>query len=104
VYGVSSGLSGGEETNPSYEDVKRQLTGHRETIRVTYDPEKVGFDTLLAVFLANVDPFDGGGQFIDRGGSYTLLELRAAFGTAEDSYLGVLRELIDRHEVPNYRQ
>ena len=39
-----------------------------------------------------------------RGGSYTLLELRAAFGTAEDSYLGVLRELIDRHEVPNYRQ
>ena len=35
-----------------------------------------------------------------RGGSYTLLELRAAFGTAEDSYLGVLRELIDRGEVP----
>ena len=39
-----------------------------------------------------------------RGGSYTLLELRAAFGTAEDSYLGVLRELIDRHEVPSYTE
>lgn len=35
-----------------------------------------------------------------RGGSYTLLELRAAFGTAEDSYLVVLRELIDRGTVP----
>ena len=39
-----------------------------------------------------------------RGGSYTLLELRAAFGTAEDSYLGVLRELIDRGEVPSYTE
>ena len=39
-----------------------------------------------------------------RGGSYTLLELRAAFGTADDTYLGVLRELIDRHEVPSYTE
>ena len=37
-----------------------------------------------------------------RGGQYTLLEARAAFGTAEDTYLGVLRELIDRGEVPSY--
>jgi len=35
-----------------------------------------------------------------RHGSYSLTELRAAFGTAEDSYLGVLRELIDRGDVP----
>jgi NADH:ubiquinone oxidoreductase subunit F (NADH-binding) len=39
-----------------------------------------------------------------RDGSYTLLELRAAFGTAEDSYLEVLRELIDSGEVPGYHQ
>ena len=38
-----------------------------------------------------------------RDGSYTLLELRAAFGTAEDTYLEVLRELIDRGEVPKYQ-
>ena len=37
-----------------------------------------------------------------RGGQYTLLDARAAFGTAEDTYLGVLRELIDRGEVPPY--
>ena len=34
-----------------------------------------------------------------QGGTYTLARLRSAFGTAEDSYLGVLRELIDRGEV-----
>ncbi|MBQ9197104.1 MAG: peptide-methionine (S)-S-oxide reductase MsrA [Clostridia bacterium] len=69
---VVSGFSGGDEADPSYEDVKRQKTGHRETVSVEYDPEKVSFDTLLSIFLDNVDPFDGGGQFIDRGRSYTL--------------------------------
>lgn len=72
VAAVVCGYSGGEEENPAYEEVKRQRTHHRETIRVTYDPEKVSFEKLLELFLRNVDPFDGGGQFIDRGASYTL--------------------------------
>ncbi len=33
---------------------------------------------------------------------YSLNELRSVFGTAEDTYLAVLRELIDRKEVPPY--
>ena len=39
-----------------------------------------------------------------RGGSYTLQELKAAFGTADNSYLAVLRDLIDRREVPSYTE
>lgn len=69
---VVSGYSGGEEASPSYEDVKYQRTGHRETIAITYNEEKLTYGQLLDVFLANVDPFDEGGQFIDRGHSYTL--------------------------------
>ena len=69
---VVSGYSGGTEENPTYEAVKRQLTSHRETIRIDYDPQAVSFETLLEIFLGGVDPFDGGGQFIDRGHSYTL--------------------------------
>ena len=69
---VTSGYSGGSEADPSYEDVKYQRTGHRETIRIDYNPEKVTFESLLQVFLSNVDPFDPDGQFIDRGHSYTL--------------------------------
>lgn len=72
VKAVTSGYSGGDEVNPSYEDVKAQRTGHRETICIEFDPEKVTFRELLQLFLYNVDPFDGGGQFIDRGFSYTL--------------------------------
>ena len=36
-------------------------------------------------------------------GKYTLTHLRSVFGTADDSYLSVLRELIDRQEVPPYQ-
>lgn len=72
VTDVVSGYSGGDEPNPTYEDVKYQRTGHRETIRIDFDPNLVRFETLLEIFLNGVDPFDGEGQFIDRGHSYTL--------------------------------
>ena len=72
VNDVVSGYSGGEEVNPVYEDVKNQKTGHRETIRIDFDSEKVSFASLFDIFLCGVDPFDPDGQFIDRGHSYTL--------------------------------
>ena len=72
VSDVVSGYSGGDEIDPTYRDVKTQQTGHRETIRIDYDPEKVSFSALLDIFLSSVDPFDAGGQYIDRGHSYTL--------------------------------
>lgn len=69
---VESGYSGGDEVNPVYEDVKAQKTGHREAFMVEFDPEVVRYETLVETFLNHVDPFDFGGQFIDRGHSYTL--------------------------------
>ena len=71
VTDVVSGYCGGKEINPAYEQVKKQLTSHRETIMVEYD-ERVSYEELLEVFINNVDPYDGGGQFIGRGHSYTL--------------------------------
>ena len=72
VLDVISGYSGGEEVNPTYADVKKQKTRHRETIRIDFDPSSVSFNELLEIFLSSVDPFDPDGQFIDRGHSYTL--------------------------------
>ncbi len=75
IYGVDKvicGYSGGDEENPSYEDVKAQKTGHRETLELTYDSARVPYEKLVDIFLANVDPFDPDGQFIDKGHSYTL--------------------------------
>ena len=75
MYGVEKvicGYAGGDEVDPTYEQVKHQKTGHRETIKLVYDPTKVGYEKLLDIFFANVDPFDPDGQFIDKGFSYTL--------------------------------
>ena len=72
VAAVTSGYSGGDETDPTYLDVKYQKTKHRETIRIEYDEDKVCYETLFDIFLSGVDPFDEGGQFFDRGHSYTL--------------------------------
>ena len=72
VIDVISGYCGGITENPTYSEVKSQKTGHRETIKIDYDPEHVSFKELIAVFIGSVDPFDGEGQFIDRGHSYTL--------------------------------
>ena len=72
VIDVISGYSGGDEADPSYKEVKNQQTGHRETIRVDYDDSEISFERLFDIFINGVDPFDEGGQFIDRGHSYTL--------------------------------
>ncbi len=75
MYGVESvicGYSGGDEVNPSYEAVKHQETGHREALMLEYEPERVGYERILDIYLANIDPYDAGGQYIDRGFSYTL--------------------------------
>ena len=92
IWGVDSvvcGYSGGDEVNPTYKDVKEQKTGHRETIELTYNPETVSYDKLLEIYLANVDPFDAEGQFIDKGFSYTL----AIFYTSEDEKEETLRKI-----------
>ena len=75
MYGVDKvicGYAGGDEVAPTYEQVKHQETGHRETIKLVYDPQKVSYEKLLEIYFANVDPFDGEGQYIDKGFSYTL--------------------------------
>ena len=69
---IESGFSGGKEINPTYEDVKAQKTGHRETIKITYDENKTSYEELFKIFMLNVDLYDEEGQFIDKGHSYTL--------------------------------
>ena len=67
---VISGYTGGKEENPTYEEVSSGKTGHVEAIQIIYDPEKVSYEMLLAVFWRHIDPTDGGGQFVDRGPQY----------------------------------
>jgi len=70
VLSTTSGYTGGHVDRPSYEQVSEGGTGHRESVRIEYDPARVSYPQLLDVFWHNVDPLDGGGQFCDRGSQY----------------------------------
>ena len=63
---VKSGYSGGDLNNPSYEN----HNGHQEVVLVNYDPKIVSLEEILRLYLRNIDPLDGKGQFCDRGDSY----------------------------------
>ena len=70
VIATTSGYTGGDVENPSYQQVSRGGTGHYEALKVTYDPQQVDYETLLDVFWVNVDPLDNRGQFCDKGSQY----------------------------------
>ena len=69
VYEVVSGYAGGTSANPTYKD--HVADGHREVARVYYDAGRLPYVQLIETFLRSVDVTDAGGQFCDRGHSYT---------------------------------
>ena len=66
VDSVKSGYSGGSLNNPTYEN----HNGHQEVVLVNYDSRLVTIEEILRLYLRNIDPLDGKGQFCDRGDSY----------------------------------
>ncbi|MFL8970007.1 bifunctional peptide-methionine (S)-S-oxide reductase MsrA/peptide-methionine (R)-S-oxide reductase MsrB [Helcococcus kunzii] len=73
IYGVADAISGyanGNIENPSYEDVSYKNTGHAETVKIDYDPEKVSLENLLDYYLRVVDPTSLNKQGNDRGTQY----------------------------------
>jgi peptide-methionine (S)-S-oxide reductase len=71
VVSTVSGFMGGTTPNPTYKQVTAGGTGHIEVVSITFDPAKVSYKTLVDHFWRTIDPYDAGGQFCDRGESYT---------------------------------
>jgi peptide-methionine (S)-S-oxide reductase len=67
VTAVISGFTGGTLKDPTYNGNHQ---GHYEAVEIDYDPQKVSYRQLLDHYWVNIDPFDSGGQFCDRGPSY----------------------------------
>ena len=67
---VISGYSGGFTSNPTYEIVNTQRTGHAETIEVIYDPKLISFSQLVEVYFGtqNIEQINGQGP--DNGTQY----------------------------------
>jgi methionine-S-sulfoxide reductase len=70
VKSVISGYAGGNEKNPTYEQVSRGYTSHTEVVQVTYDESIISYKELLFTFWRNIDPTSNDRQFVDVGSQY----------------------------------
>ena len=72
VVDAVSGFTGGHtDTDVTYANVTAGGTGHREVVKITFDPNIISAEQIVNIFWRSVDPTDPGGQFCDRGESYS---------------------------------
>ena len=89
VLSVYSGYSGGHVENPTYQEVVLGNTGHIEAAEINYDSSLVNEEQLVKLLFLNIDPFDEGGQFCDRGYSY-----KSAFFTSDEKLKEIINDYI----------
>ena len=70
VISVMSGYTGGHVPDPSYEQVCAGDTGHAEVVKLTFDPDVVGYRDLLEIFFTIHDPTTPNRQGNDVGTQY----------------------------------
>jgi peptide-methionine (S)-S-oxide reductase len=86
VISTTSGYTGGKVANPSYEQVSAKVTGHAEAVEIVYDPRRVSYEQLLAVYWRSIDPTTRDRQFCDIGSPY-----RTAIFAQDDAQLAAAR-------------
>jgi peptide-methionine (S)-S-oxide reductase len=92
VSNVVSGYAGGTAKTADYETVSTGMTGHAESVQVTYDPTQVSYGELLRVFFSVAhDPTQLNRQGPDYGKQY-----RSAIFTTTDEQKRVAKAYIDQ--------
>lgn len=89
VKSAVSGFTGGKKANPTYKSHGK----HIEAVQVTFDADVISYEALVDKFLRSIDVVDRGGQFCDRGHTYTS----AIF--AKGSQADIARAVIAKHDA-----
>ncbi len=118
VESVMAGYAGGSKANPTYDEVCSGTTGHAEVARITFDPKRISYDSLLSVFWEAHDPTTLNRQGADVGTQYrsvifchtpqqkaaaerSLAEARKKFA---DPIVTEIKPLEKFYEAENYHQ
>jgi peptide-methionine (S)-S-oxide reductase len=71
VSSATSGYAGGYVKSPSYESVSMGVTGHAESVSITYDPSQISYGQILMIFFSVAhDPTQWNRQGPDTGSQY----------------------------------
>ncbi len=83
------GFTGGSVPNPSYPIVSSGASGHAESIRVTFDPEKISYDDILRFFFKIHDP-----TTLNRQGNDVGTQYRSAIFYADEDERATAEKII----------
>lgn len=93
VHRVVSGYAGGHVTNPTYEAVCSESTGHAEVVEITFDPKVIEYRQLLGIFFVIHDPTTLNYQGNDMGTQY-----RSVIYACSEEQLEIAKHMIDELE------
>ena len=91
--GVSAtevGYANGPAAAPTYEDVCRS-SGHAETVKISYDPEKISLTKLLDYYFMIIDPLS-----VNRQGEDSGVQYRTGVYYTEETQLSEIRAVFER--------
>ncbi|MFT5703599.1 MAG: methionine-S-sulfoxide reductase, partial [Rickettsiales bacterium] len=91
VKDIKAGYSGGNVPNPAYELVSTGLSGHAESIEVTFDPKKINYETILRFFFQIHNPTTLNQQGNDKGSQY-----RSAIFYVNDQQKKIAEDIITK--------
>ncbi len=93
---VVSGYIGGHTQNPTYKTICNGDTGHAEAIQITFDADKISFETLLEIFFVSHDPTTPNRQGNDVGSQY-----RSAVFCQNDAQRDAVKKMIAELNAAN---
>jgi peptide-methionine (S)-S-oxide reductase len=70
VINTKVGYTGGSVKNPTYDDLKTGLSGHAESLKITYNEDVISYKKLLEFLFSIHDPTTVNRQGNDRGSQY----------------------------------
>ncbi|MGD8841994.1 MAG: peptide-methionine (S)-S-oxide reductase MsrA [Gammaproteobacteria bacterium] len=90
VRSVTSGYSGGDTPDPTYEAVCRGRTGHAEVVQIEFDPAQISYADLVRIHLSTHNPTTPDRQGADRGTQYRSIIL-----AHDDEQAAVAQQVIE---------
>ena len=99
VIATESGYANGHTDNPTYEDVSWKNTGYAETVKVTYNADKLDLNLLLDLYFLTIDPTSLNKQGNDIGDQY-----RTGIYYTSKNQLPIIQHRLDREAAKYTKQ